>query len=152
MRAPLSAITPSRLRPPLLNLNSASFRKRGEIRARKISEAVPAAQISIPLELQPRTDPFERLLWRLFAESVGARSRIDTVFALKEQPRNARQFSEWLGLDYTVRHHLSVQDRTLLTEGDKYGKAYFLSETMDLHWTRLEATINKMRLSRGGAK
>jgi len=96
-------------------------------------------------------DPFERLLWWLFAGSVGARSRIDIVFALKEQPRNAQQLSEQLGLDYTtVRHHLSVleKNRILLTEGEKYGKVYFLSETMDSHWSQLEAILDKTKLSR----
>jgi len=96
-------------------------------------------------------DPFERLLWWLFAGSVGARSRIDIVFALREQPRNAQQLSEQLKLDYTtVRHHLSVleKNRVLLTEGEKYGKVYFLSETMDSHWGQLEAILDKTKLSR----
>jgi DNA-binding transcriptional ArsR family regulator len=105
----------------------------------------------MPLELQPRMDAFERLLWWLFAGSVGARSRIDIVYALREQPRNAQQLSEQLGLDYTtVRHHLSVleKNRVLLTEGEKYGKVYFLSETMDAHWAQLEAILDKTKLSR----
>ena len=96
-------------------------------------------------------DAFERLLWWLFAGSVGARSRIDIVFALREQPRNAQQLSELLKLDYTtVRHHLSVleKNRILLTEGEKYGKVYFLSETMDSHWSQLEAILDKTKLSR----
>ena len=100
-------------------------------------------------------DPFERLLWWLFAGSVGARSRIDIVSALREQPRNAQQLSEQLGLDYTtVRHHLAVleRNRILLTEGDKYGRIYFLSETMDAHWAQLEAILNKTKLTRRGAK
>ena len=95
-------------------------------------------------------DAFERLLWWLFAGSVGARSRRDIVFALREQPRNAQQLSEQLGLDYTtVRHHLSVleRNRILLTEGEKYGKVYFLSESMDSHWAQLEAILDKTRLS-----
>jgi len=96
-------------------------------------------------------DPFERLLWWLFAGSVGARSRIDIVFALREQPRNAQQLSEQLKLDYTtVRHHLSVleKNRILLTEGEKYGKVYFLSENMDSHWSQLEAILDKTKLSK----
>jgi DNA-binding transcriptional ArsR family regulator len=119
------------------------------------SEACQSTQIFMPLELQPRMDPFERLLWWLFAGSVGAQSRIDIVFALKEQPRNAQQLSELLGLDYTtVRHHLSVleRNRILLTEGDKYGRVYFLSETMDTHWPQLEAILHKTKLSRRGSK
>lgn len=115
-----------------------------------------STQIMMPLELQPRMDAFERLLWWLFAGSVGARSRRDIVYALREQPRNAQQLSEQLGLDYTtVRHHLSLleKNRILLTEGEKYGKVYFLSETMDSHWAQLEAILDRTRLSgRKGSK
>jgi len=127
----------------------------GALFARYGPEALRSTQILMPLELQPRMDPFERLLWWLFAGSVGARSRIDIVSALREQPRNAQQLSEQLGLDYTtVRHHLAVleRNRILLTEGDKYGRIYFLSETMDAHWAQLEAILNKTKLTRRGAK
>jgi DNA-binding transcriptional ArsR family regulator len=105
----------------------------------------------MPLEVQPRMEAFERLLWCLFAGSVGARSRVEIVFALKERPRNAQQLSEQLGLDYTtVRHHLSVLERNkiLLTEGEKYGRIYFVSEAMDSHWAQLEAILDKTRLSK----
>ena len=123
----------------------------GEPSRRRKNANLRSTQILMPLELKPRMDPFERLLWWLFAGSVGARSRIDIVFALKEQPRNAQQLSEKLGLDYTtVRHHLAVleRNRILLTEGEKYGKIYFLSETMDSHWEQLEAILDRTRLSK----
>lgn len=110
-----------------------------------------STQILMPAELEPGMDPFERLLWWLFAGSVGAQSRTEIVTALKQQPRNAQQLSEQLGLDYTtVRHHLSVleKNRILLTEGEKYGKIYFLSEAMDSHWAQLEAILNKTKLSK----
>jgi len=114
-------------------------------------ETVQSTQILMPLQLQSIMDSFERLLWWLFAGSVGARSRIDIVFAIKERPRNAQQLSEQLGLDYTtVRHHLSVleRNRILLTEGDKYGRVYFLSEAMDSHWAQLKAILDKTKLSK----
>lgn len=91
-------------------------------------------------------DAFERLLWWLFAGSTGAETRAQVLRAIKEQPRNAQQLSQILGLDYTtVRHHLKVleRNRLLLTEGDKYGKLYFLSETMESNWSKLEDIIRK---------
>lgn len=99
-------------------------------------------------------DAFERLLWWLFAGSVGARSRVQIVYSLMEQPKNAQQLSEKLGLDYTtVRHHLSVLERNkiLLTEGEKYGKVYFVSEAMEAHWTKLEGILEKTKLTKKGA-
>jgi DNA-binding transcriptional ArsR family regulator len=96
-------------------------------------------------------DAFERLLWWLFAGSVGASSRTQIVYALKESPMNAQQLSLRLGLDYTtIRHHLGVMEknRIVLTEGEKYGKVYFISENMEAHWPQLEAILAKTRLGR----
>ncbi|MGP8056359.1 MAG: winged helix-turn-helix domain-containing protein [Nitrososphaerales archaeon] len=103
--------------------------------------------IQRPLDM----DAFDRLLWWLFAGSVGAQSRILILFALKAQPLNAQQLAEQLKLDYTtVRHHLSVleKNRILITEGEKYGKVYFITDIMESHWADLEAIIEKTRLSK----
>jgi DNA-binding transcriptional ArsR family regulator len=67
--------------------------------------------------------------------------------AVREQPRNAQQLSQALSLDYTtIRHHLGVleKNRLVLTEGDKYGKLYFLSELMEANWGKLEAITEKI--------
>jgi DNA-binding transcriptional ArsR family regulator len=96
-------------------------------------------------------DAFERLLWWLFAGSAGAKTRAEVIRAIKEEPRNAQQLSQALGLDYTtVRHHLKVleQNRIVVTEGDPYGKLYFLSDSMEAHWGQLEAILG--RASRRG--
>lgn len=98
-------------------------------------------------------EAFDRLLWWIFAGSVGGKSRIAILYALKEQPKNAQQLTEQLGLDYTtVRHHLKVleSNRILLTEGEKYGKIYFVSESMEAHWGNLEAILQKTRFSSKG--
>ncbi|HUI86375.1 MAG TPA: winged helix-turn-helix domain-containing protein [Nitrososphaerales archaeon] len=93
-------------------------------------------------------DSFERLLWWLFAGSAGAPTRATVLFAIREQPRNAQQLSQRLNLDYTtVRHHLKVMEanRIVLTEGEKYGKIYFVSEAMESHWPQLEDILKKTR-------
>ena len=97
-------------------------------------------------------DAFERLLWWLFAGSVGAGTRAQVLSAIKEQPRNAQQLSQHLRVDYTtVRHHLKVleRNRLIIAEGETYGKVYFLSDAMESHWTRLEAILEKKR---GGSR
>jgi DNA-binding transcriptional ArsR family regulator len=91
-------------------------------------------------------DSFERLLWWLFAGSTGAQTRFQVLDAIKNQPRNAQQLSQLLDLDYTtVRHHLRVleQNRLVITEGDKYGKLYFLSDPMEANWQKLIEIIAK---------
>jgi DNA-binding transcriptional ArsR family regulator len=93
-------------------------------------------------------DAFERLLWWLFAGSVGGSTRARVVYAIKEEPRNAQQLSERLGLDYTtVKHHLKVlaQNHIVLTEGNPYGKLYFLSDSMESHWGKLEEILERSR-------
>lgn len=93
-------------------------------------------------------DAFERLLWWLFAGSTGAATRSEVLKAVKEQPRNAQQLSQALGLDYTtVRHHLRVlqENRIVITEGDAYGKLYFISDNMEAHWPALEAILEKTK-------
>ena len=91
-------------------------------------------------------DAFERLLWWLFVGSTGAKTRIQVLRAIKEQPRNAQQLSQLLHMDYTtIRHHLGVleKNRVVLTEGEKYGKLYFISELMESNWTKLEGILKK---------
>jgi DNA-binding transcriptional ArsR family regulator len=93
-------------------------------------------------------DSFERLLWWLFAGSAGAKTRALVLFNLKDQPKNAQQLSQSLRLDYTtVRHHLRVLEtnRIVLAEGDKYGRVYFVSETMEAHWSTLEGILKRAR-------
>ncbi len=113
--------------------------------------SVRSIQLLVGVQRPLGLDAFDRLLWWLFAGSVGARSRTLILSALRKQPENAQQLSERLGLDYTtVRHHLSVleRNRIVLTEGEKYGKVYFITETMESHWANLEAILDRTRLSK----
>lgn len=91
-------------------------------------------------------DAFERILWWLFAGSTGAATRLEVLQAIRERPRNAQQLTQSLQVDYTtVRHHLRVleQNRLVVTEGEKYGKLYFLSADMEANWVKLEEILKK---------
>jgi len=93
-------------------------------------------------------DAFERLLWWLFAGSAGAKTRAQVLQAIRQEPRNAQQLSQALGLDYTtVRHHLKVlqQNHIVITEGESYGRMYFLSDAMEAHWNNLQAILDKAK-------
>ena len=93
-------------------------------------------------------DAFERLLWWLFAGSAGAKTRAQVLEAIRQEPRNAQQLSQALGLDYTtVRHHLKVlqQNHIVITEGESYGRMYFLSDAMEAHWNNLQAILDKAK-------
>ncbi len=100
-------------------------------------------------------DAFEGLLWWLFVASTGSPTRCLILQTLKEQPRNAQQLSDMLALDYsTVRHHLRVleKNKLLLTEGERYGKLYFLSDVMESNWGKLEEILRKTGRSMGGTR
>jgi DNA-binding transcriptional ArsR family regulator len=93
-------------------------------------------------------DAFERLLWWLFAGSAGAGTRAIVLAAIRGEPRNAQQLSEALGLDYTtIRHHLKVmeQNRIVVTEGEAYGRMYFVSEAMEAHWASLQTILQRAK-------
>ena len=86
-------------------------------------------------------DALARLFWWLFARSTGAPTRFDVLRAVREQPRNAQQLSQALNLDYrTIRYHLDIleKNRLVLTEGERYGKLYFVSDYMEANWGKLE--------------
>jgi len=74
-----------------------------------------------------------KLLWQMFAGTRGGYTRGFILKHLMDKPHNANQLSEALNLDYkTTRHHLDVlaKNGIITTEGDKYGKIYFLSKDM----------------------
>jgi DNA-binding transcriptional ArsR family regulator len=114
-------------------------------------DLVESAAISLlrPVRAEETSlDAFERLLWWLFAGSAGAKTRALVLEAIRQEPRNAQQLSQALGLDYTtVRHHLKVllQNRIVITEGDSYGKLYFVSDSMEAHWQALESILERAR-------
>ncbi len=91
-------------------------------------------------------DSLERVLWWLFAGSAGAETRRRVLRAIREQPRNAQQLAQALGVDYTtVRHHLRVMEQNgiVTTAGDRYGKLYFLSNAMEAHWAVFENILQR---------
>lgn len=81
----------------------------------------------------PGVDIMRQLLWWLIGGSRGGENRLRIVRTLHERPMNTNQLSETLDLNYkTVQHHLEVLEENdiVTTEGDTYGKMYFLTDRM----------------------
>ncbi|WP_128905945.1 ArsR/SmtB family transcription factor [Halorubrum amylolyticum] len=82
-----------------------------------------------------------QLLWWLIGGSRGGRNRLRIVRALEERPRNTNQLSNDLDLNYkTVQHHLEVLEENdiVTTQGENYGKMYFLTNRMTSNFDILE--------------
>lgn len=93
----------------------------------------------------------DRLIWWWFVGTRGGPTRARIVIALKNEPLNAKQLADHLGINYkTVRHHLKVlSDHHFLDSfGDKYGRAYSLSPILDRNYD-VFVEIQKTGLSHG---
>lgn len=78
-----------------------------------------------------------RVIWWVFTGNRGGINRARLVVVLKEQPQNANQLAQRLGMDYkTVRHHLRVllKNRMVTAVGDGYGAMYFVSPELDQNY------------------
>ena len=74
-----------------------------------------------------------QVLWWLIGGSRGGENRLRIVRTLHDRPMNTNQLSETLDLNYkTVQHHLEVleENDVVTTQGDNYGKMYFLTDRM----------------------
>ncbi len=75
------------------------------------------------------------------------------VRALQEEPRNAQQLAKDLFLDYTtVRHHLRVlrKNGLVVAEGDRYGRVYFVSDSLETRWDVFLRIVERMEQKRKG--
>lgn len=75
-----------------------------------------------------------RIIWWVFTGNRGGTNRVRLVAVLKEQPQNANQLAQRLGMDYkTVRHHLRVllKNRMVTEVGEGYGAMYFVSPELE---------------------
>jgi len=69
----------------------------------------------------------------MLAGTLGGYKRGHILKCLTDRPCSANQIAEFLNIDYkTTRYHLNVlaKNGMITTQGDKYGKKYFLSRHM----------------------
>jgi len=91
----------------------------------------------------------KRLLWQMFAGTLGGYTRGFIIKKLTYKPYNTNQLVEALNIDYkTTSHHLDVlaNNRMITTEGDKYTKKYFLSKYMEENLNDFNQIWDKINL------
>jgi len=94
-----------------------------------------------------RSRPLKHLLQWLIAGTRGGANRAQIIIAIREEPRNANQLANLLGVDYrTVRHHLEVleKNRLITSVGEQYGKMYFLSNELEANFEVFEEIWNEI--------
>ena len=91
--------------------------------------------------------PLKHLLQWLVAGTRGGANRAQIIVAIRQEPRNANQLANLLGVDYrTVRHHLDVleKNRLITSMGEQYGKMYFLSNELEANFQVFEEIWNEI--------
>jgi DNA-binding transcriptional ArsR family regulator len=91
--------------------------------------------------------PFKYLLGWLIAGTRGGMTRARIIQTLNENPQNANQLANKLGMDYrTIRHHLEVllKNRLITSAGEGYGTTYFLSPAMEENYALFEEIMKKI--------
>jgi len=94
-----------------------------------------------------RVRPLKYLLGWLIAGTRGGVTRAKILETLRENPQNANQLANLLGMDYrTIRHHLKIlqKNRLITSAGNGYGTTYFLSTEMEENYGLFEEILNKL--------
>ncbi len=90
----------------------------------------------------------KKALWWLILGTRGGLNRAKIIKKLNERPYNANQLAEELNVNYrTIRHHIKILEdsEVVKSAGEKYGKLYYLSETMDQNYADFEAIWKQIK-------
>lgn len=96
--------------------------------------------------MSSRNRYLKHVLQWLIAGSRGGENRARIIMAIRDEPMNANQLCDVLGVDYrTVRHHLEVLEKNgLVTSlGKRYGKMYFVSSELDESYVDFEEILKR---------
>ncbi|MCL5731513.1 MAG: winged helix-turn-helix domain-containing protein [Candidatus Thermoplasmatota archaeon] len=97
----------------------------------------------------PDSDSLSRSLWWVFIGTKGGLTRLRIVKCLMENPSNLNGISRSLELNYrTVEHHIRFLEKNnlIVSEGDKYGRVYFLSPMLISNSEKLDYIFRRAGL------
>ncbi|MGD0994843.1 MAG: winged helix-turn-helix domain-containing protein [Candidatus Bathyarchaeia archaeon] len=95
--------------------------------------------------------PIRQLLGWLITGTKGGKTRAQIIKALKKNPQNSNQLATLLKVNYkTIRHHITIleKNKLIISAGDHYSTAYFLSELMEENYVLFEEITSKMNNTR----
>jgi predicted transcriptional regulator len=88
-----------------------------------------------------------QLLGWLITGTKGGKTRAQIIKTLKKSPHNSNQLATLLKVNYkTIRHHIMIleKNKLIISAGDHYSTAYFLSEPMEENYLLFEEITSKM--------
>ena len=91
--------------------------------------------------------PIRQLLGWLITGTKGGKTRAQIIKTLKKSPQNSNQLATLLKVNYkTIRHHITVleKNKLVVSAGDHYSTAHFLSELMEENYVLFEEITRKM--------
>jgi len=92
--------------------------------------------------------PMRQLLGWLITGTKGGKTRAQIIKTLKKSPQNSNQLATLLKVNYkTIRHHLTIleKNKLIISAGDHYSTAYFLSELMEENYVLFEEITSKTK-------
>jgi predicted transcriptional regulator len=87
-----------------------------------------------------------QLIGWLITGTRGGKTRAQIIKTLKRSPQNPNQLATLLRVNYkTIRHHLTIleKNKLIISAGDHYSAAYFLSELMEENYGLFEEITGK---------
>ena len=87
-----------------------------------------------------------QLIGWLIAGTKGGKTRAKIIKILKNSPKNSNQLATLLKVNYkTIRHHITIleKNKLIISAGDHYSTAYFLSELMEENYGLFEEITSK---------
>lgn len=92
----------------------------------------------------------KKLMWWLIAGTKGGLNRAKIIKMLNDRPYNAHQLAEELNVNYrTIRHYIKILEDSdvVKSAGEKYGKMYFLSDSMEKNYDDFEIIWKQVKKS-----
>ena len=92
--------------------------------------------------------PIRQLIGWLITGTKGGKTRAQIIKTLKKTPQNSNQLATLLKVNYkTIRHHLTIleKNKLIISAGDHYSTAYFLSELMEENYGLFEEITSKTK-------
>ncbi|MGA3289798.1 MAG: winged helix-turn-helix domain-containing protein [Candidatus Bathyarchaeia archaeon] len=90
----------------------------------------------------------KQLLGWLITGTKGGKTRAQIIKILKKTPQNSNQLATLLKVNYkTIRHHVAIleKNKLIISAGDHYSTAYFLSELMEENYVLFEEITSKTK-------